>query len=445
MTYVEAFLQEFKSKNASEPEFVQSVEEVVGSLGDLLEERLDLQAAGILERMVEAERIISFRVTWTDDKGKVQVNRGYRVQFSSVLGPYKGGVRFHPSVNLSILKFLGFEQVFKNSLTGLWLGGAKGGSNFNPKGKSDAEIMRFCQALMLELASYIGADIDVLAGDIGVGSRELRYLSGAYKKLAHEFRGAVSGQGVEWGGSHLRTEATGYGLLYFVQAMLRQSEQDVSGKSVVISGSGNVAQFAAEKATQIGAKVLTMSDSSGYVLDESGITSEKLEYIKELKNQRHGRIEEYAKHFEDVTFVAGAKPWGVKADIYLPCATQNEIEATDARMITEHHPLLLAEGANMPSTPEAVEIFQEAKLLYAPGKASNAGGVSVSGLEMAQNSARLSWSQEEVDKRLKVIMDDIHGKCVHYGSTPAGVDYLKGANLAGFIRVADAMLAQGVI
>lgn len=451
-TYIETFLQGFRQRHPHEPEFVQAVEELVSSLGPLFDQRPDLQAASILERITEPERSIAFRVTWLDDQGKPHVNRGYRVQFSSVLGPYKGGLRFHPTVNLSILQFLAFEQIFKNSLTGLWLGGGKGGSDFDPKGKSDAEIMRFCQAFITELANYIGPDTDIPAGDIGVGSREIGYMFGWYKKLVNEFHGSLTGKGTEWGGSNLRPEATGYGLLYFVQAMLEHRNDSLNGKTLAISGAGNVAQYAAQKAIELGGKVLTLSDSSGYIYDPEGINQTKLDHVMAIKNVERGRIKDYLKTYPQATYHEGQRPWQEKADVYLPCATQNEIEAADAKAIAKHQPLIVAEGANMPTTPEALEILQTAGILFAPAKASNAGGVAVSGLEMAQNSMRTAWSLEEVDRKLKAIMHDIHQKCVENGpashspgSKSQTVDYVTGANVAGFLRVAESMLSQGVV
>ncbi|MBC7546605.1 NADP-specific glutamate dehydrogenase [Candidatus Saccharibacteria bacterium] len=451
-TYVADFLTNFRRKHEAEPEFIQSVEELVNSLGQLLDARPDLRSAGVLERITEPERSIQFRVTWVADDGSVHVNRGYRVQFSSVLGPYKGGLRFHPSVNLSILQFLGFEQIFKNSLTGLWLGGGKGGSDFDPKDKSDAEIMRFCQAFITELANYIGPDTDIPAGDIGVGSREIGYLFGWYKKLANEFHGSLTGKGTDWGGSNLRPEATGYGLLYFVDAMLRHRGDSMTGKSVVISGSGNVAQYAAQKAIEFGAKVLTMSDSNGYIIDNAGIDTAKLATILRIKNNDRGRIKQYLDFYPDAEYYEGSRPWKVAADIYLPCATQNEIEIADAQAMVANKPLLVAEGANMPTTPEAVTALQAAGILFAPAKASNAGGVAVSGLEMAQNSMRTAWTLEVVDDRLKEIMQNIHDKCAKHGAsnskyssnTGSDIDYVSGANISGFLRVADAMLSQGI-
>lgn len=445
-TYIDSFLKDFGERHAAEPEFVQSVKEVAGSLGSLLDKHPEYEAAAVLERISEPERLIQFRVAWTDDAGKVQVNRGYRVQFSSLLGPYKGGLRFHPSVNRSVLQFLGFEQIFKNSLTGLWLGGAKGGADFDPKGKSDAEVMRFCQAFITELANYIGPDTDVPAGDIGVGSREIGYMFGQYKKLAGEFHGSLTGKGVDWGGSNLRPEATGYGLVYFVEAMLQERDDSLDGKTVAISGAGNVAQYAAQKALQQGSTVLTMSDSDGTIYDADGIDNEKLQYIMKLKNVERGRIREYADKYETAEFLEGQAPWGVEAEVYLPCATQNELDEAGAKQLAAYKPLIVAEGANMPTTPEALQVIHAAGIAFGPGKASNAGGVAVSGLEMAQNSSRVQWSHEDVDEKLQTIMQDIHAKCVRYGRDEKGaVDYVRGANAAGFQRVAQAMLSQGVV
>jgi glutamate dehydrogenase (NADP+) len=400
----------------------------------------------LLERMVESERIITFRVVWTDDKGDIQVNRGYRIQMNSAIGPYKGGIRFHPSVNLSILKFLAFEQTFKNSLTTLPMGGGKGGADFDPKGKSDNEVMRFCQAFMTELSKHIGSNTDVPAGDIGVGGREVGYMFGQYKRLRNEFTGVLTGKGISFGGSLIRPEATGYGDVYFAQSMLNTKGDSFTGKTVVISGSGNVAQYAAEKATQLGGKVITLSDSSGYIYDADGIDAAKLAYVMEIKNELRGRISDYLTKYPNAKFVAGKRPWEVKCDVALPCATQNELNEDEAKMLVANGCICVAEGANMPSTPEAVLVFHKAKILFAPGKASNAGGVATSGLEMSQNSLRLSWTAEEVDERLKKIMLDIHASCVKYGKDATGyVDYVKGANIAGFVKVADAMMAQGVV
>ncbi len=396
--------------------------------------------------MAEPERVIMFRVPWLDDQGKTQINRGFRIQMNSAIGPYKGGLRFHPTVNLSVLKFLAFEQVFKNSLTTLPMGGGKGGSDFDPKGKSDNEVMKFCQSFMTELQRHIGADTDVPAGDIGVGGREIGFLFGQYKRIRNEFTGILTGKGLAYGGSLIRPEATGYGNVYFAQNMLERKGDTFEGKNVVISGSGNVAQFAAEKATQLGAKVLTMSDSGGYIFDKEGIDEKKLAFIMELKNEKRGRISEYVKEYKNAEYHDGKTPWHVKCDIALPCATQNELHEDDANALVKNGCICVGEGANMPCTPEAIEVFQKAKILFSPGKASNAGGVATSGLEMSQNSMRYSWTAEDVDKKLHEIMRDIHDKCVEFGSDGNGhVDYVKGANIAGFVKVADAMLAQGVV
>lgn len=443
---IDAFVEAVAKNNPNEPEFLQAVHEVAETVIPFIEKNPKYQGKMLLERMVEPERVMMFRVAWVDDKGQTQVNKGYRIQMNSAIGPYKGGLRFHPSVNLSILKFLAFEQVFKNSLTTLPMGGGKGGSNFDPKGKSDNEIMRFCQAFMTELARHIGADTDVPAGDIGVGGREVGYMFGQYKKLRNEFTGVLTGKGITFGGSLIRPEATGYGDVYFAYNMLKTKGQSFDGKTVVVSGSGNVAQYAAEKARQLGGKVVTLSDSSGYIYDAEGIDEEKLAYVMEIKNVNYGRISDYLKKYPNAKFVEGKRPWEVKCDIALPCATQNELNGDDAKTLVANGCICVAEGANMPSTPEAVIEFQKAKILFAPGKASNAGGVATSGLEMSQNSLRLSWSSEEVDDRLKVIMNNIHEACVQYGSDGNGyVDYVKGANIAGFVKVADAMLAQGVV
>lgn len=432
-----------KAKNPNETEFLQAVHEVAETVIPYIAENKAYQDANILNRIVEPERVIMFRVPWIDDKGAFQVNRGYRIQMNSAIGPYKGGLRFHPSVNLSILKFLAFEQVFKNSLTTLPMGGGKGGSDFDPKGKSDNEVMRFCQSFMTELSKYIGADTDVPAGDIGVGGREIGFLFGQYKRLRNEFTGVLTGKGREYGGSLIRPEATGYGNVYFAQNMLQTKGQSFEGKTVVISGSGNVAQYACEKATQLGAKVVTMSDSSGFVYDKDGINAEKLAFIMDLKNNRRGRIKEYADKFK-AEFHEGKRPWSVKCDIALPCATQNELNGDEAKALVANGAICVSEGANMPCTPEAIEIFHKAKLLFAPGKASNAGGVATSGLEMSQNSLRLSWTREEVDEKLHGIMNSIHEACVQYGADSDGyVNYVKGANVAGFLKVANAMVAQG--
>ncbi len=443
---VTAFLGEVAKRNANEPEFMQAVREVAETVIPFIEENPKYQGKMLLERMVEPERVIMFRVVWIDDKGTTQVNRGYRIQMNSAIGPYKGGIRFHPSVNLSILKFLAFEQTFKNSLTTLPMGGGKGGADFDPKGKSDIEIMRFCQAFMTELSKHIGADTDVPAGDIGVGGREVGYMFGQYKRLRNEFTGVLTGKGISFGGSLIRPEATGYGDVYFADSMLKTQGKSFEGQTVVVSGSGNVAQYATEKATQLGGKVVTMSDSSGYIYDEAGIDAEKLAYVMEIKNVNYGRISDYVKKYPSAKFVEGKRPWEVKCDIALPCATQNELDEAEAKMLVANGCICVAEGANMPSTPEAVTVFTNAKILFAPGKASNAGGVATSGLEMSQNSLRLSWSSEEVDERLKTIMKNIHEACVKYGSDGNGyVDYVKGANIAGFVKVADAMLGQGVV
>ena len=443
---ISAFMDWAKARNGAEPEFIQAVHEVAESVIPFIEENPKYKKARILERITEPERTIMFRVSWTDDAGNVHVNRGYRVEFNSAIGPYKGGLRFHPTVNLSVLKFLGFEQIFKNSLTTLPMGGGKGGADFDPKGKSDNEVMRFCQAFMTELSRHIGADTDVPAGDIGVGGREIGYMFGQYKRIRNEFTGVLTGKGLNWGGSLIRPEATGYGTVYFAQEMLATKGDDFKGKKVVVSGSGNVAQYAAEKATELGATVLTLSDSSGYILDTDGINAEKLAHVMHIKNVERGRISDYLKKYPTASFVAGKTPWGVACDIAMPCATQNELNGDDAKALIANGVKCVAEGANMPSTPEAIEAFAAARILFSPGKASNAGGVSTSGLEMSQNSLRLSWSREEVDQRLHGIMKSIHASCVKYGAREDGtIDYVKGANLAGFVKVADAMLDQGVM
>ena len=443
---INAFMDYVKERNAYEPEFLQAVHEVAETVIPFIENNPKYQGKKLLERMVEPERTIMFRVPWVDDNGETQVNRGYRVEFNSAIGPYKGGLRFHPSVNLSILKFLGFEQVFKNSLTTLPMGGGKGGSDFNPKGKSDREVMAFCQSFMTELARHIGPDTDVPAGDIGVGGREIGYMFGQYKRLRNEFTGVLTGKGATWGGSLIRPEATGYGDVYFAENMLKTKGDSFEGKTVVVSGSGNVAQYATEKATELGAKVVTMSDSSGYIYDEAGIDAEKLAFVMELKNVKRGRISEYVDQYPSAKFFAGERPWGTKCDVALPCATQNELNGEEATTLVANGCMCVAEGANMPSTPEAIEVFQKAKILFAPGKASNAGGVATSGLEMSQNSLRLSWTREEVDAKLHSIMNNIHEACVKYGTQEGGyVDYVKGANVAGFVKVADAMLDQGAV
>lgn len=443
---IAAFMDSVSEKNPNESEFLQAVLEVAETVIPFIEENKKYQNKMLLERMVEPERVIMFRVNCLNDKGEIQVNRGYRIQMNSAIGPYKGGLRFHPSVNLSILKFLAFEQTFKNSLTTLPMGGGKGGSDFDPKGKSDNEIMKFCQSFMTELSKHIGADTDVPAGDIGVGGREIGFMFGQYKRLRNEFTGVLTGKGIQFGGSLIRPEATGYGTVYFAQSMLATKGDSFKGKTVVISGSGNVSQYAVEKANELGAKVVTLSDSNGYIYDADGIDSDKLAFVMELKNELRGRISEYVKKYPNAKYVEGKRPWEVKCDVALPCATQNELEGDEAKTLVANGCIAVAEGANMPSTPEAVTVFLEAKILFAPGKASNAGGVATSGLEMSQNSLRLSWTSEEVDQRLKEIMLAIHASCVKYGSDKSGyVDYVKGANIAGFVKVADAMLAQGVV
>lgn len=441
----EEFLEYVKMRTPGEDEFHQAVEEVVGSLWDFLQKNLKYDKHNILERLVEPERVVIFRVPWRDDKGDIHVNRGYRVQFNSAIGPYKGGLRFHPSVNLGILKFLGFEQILKNSLTTLPMGGGKGGSDFDPKGKTDNEVMSFCQSFMTELQRHVGPNTDVPAGDIGVGGREIGYMFGQYKRIRNEFTGVLTGKGIPWGGSLLRPEATGYGLLYFVQEMLFSKGDNIKGKSVAISGSGNVAQYACEKATALGAKVITLSDSAGTIHDPDGITPEKLAYVLELKNVRRGRISEYAKHYK-VAYLEGKKPWGVKCDVALPCATQNEVGKEDAEELVKNGCICVAEGANMPTQPEAVRVLQKNKVLFGPGKASNAGGVAVSGLEMTQNSLRSAWTREEVDAKLQHIMKQVNLQCVKYGTGPDGsVDYVKGANIGGFVKVAQAMIDEGLV
>ena len=437
-------VEELKRRFPNEPEYIQAVSQVLPTIEEEYNKHPEFEKYNLVERLCIPDRIIQFRVTWTDDQGKVQTNMGYRIQHNNAIGPYKGGLRYHKSVNLGILKFLAFEQTFKNSLTTLPMGGAKGGSDFSPRGKSEAEVMRFCQAFMNELYRHIGPDVDVPAGDIGVGGREVGFLFGQYKKLTHEWSGVLTGKGREFGGSLIRPEATGYGTVYFLLSMLETRGISIEGKSVLISGSGNVAQYAAEKCIQLGAKVLTLSDSDGYIYDPDGIDREKLDYVMELKNIERGRIKEYADEYPNAVYHAGQRPWGEKADIALPCATQNEINGEEAQMLVANGVIAVAEGANMPSTPEAIKTFQDAKLLYAPGKASNAGGVSVSGLEMSQNSAHLSWSSEEVDKKLHDIMVSIHDACVREGREKDGsINYIEGANIAGFKKVADAMCAQG--
>ena len=443
---IEQFMNSVRSKNSHETEFLQAVQEVAEAVIPFMEENPKYKTFKILDRIVEPERTILFRVPWLDDKGEIQVNRGYRVEFNSAIGPYKGGLRFHPSVNLSILKFLGFEQTFKNSLTTLPMGGGKGGSDFDPKGKSDNEVMKFCQSFMTELCRHIGPDTDVPAGDIGVGGREIGYMFGQYKRIRNEFTGVLTGKGRNWGGSLIRPEATGYGTVYFAKEMLATKNDSFKGKIVAVSGSGNVAQYATEKATQLGAKVVTLSDSEGYIYDSEGITAEKLAFVMELKNVKRGRISEYAKKYPSAKFVAGKRPWEVKVDIALPCATQNELNEAEAKSLIANGVKCVAEGANMPSTPEAITAFQTAKVQFAPGKASNAGGVATSGLEMSQNSLRLSWAAEEVDSKLHGIMVSIHNACVQYGKEADGtIDYVKGANIAGFVKVADSMIDQGLV
>lgn len=444
--YVSAFIASLSQRNLGEPEFLQAVKEVVDSVAEYVTSSPQLMDMKILERMTEPERVVMFRVPWMDDRGEVHINRGYRVQMNSAIGPYKGGIRFHSSVNLSIMKFLAFEQVFKNALTTLPMGGAKGGSDFSPRGKSDAEVMRFCQSFMTELQKHIGQDRDVPAGDIGVGGREIGYLFGQYKRLRDEFSGTLTGKGLNWGGSILRPEATGYGVCYFAQEMLSAVNQTFEGKTVLVSGSGNVAQYAAQKAMRLGAKVVTLSDSDGFVYDPDGLDEDKMKYVFELKNMRRGRIKEYAEKYPSATYFAGERPWKIPCDIALPCATQNEINGEDAANLLKGGCRCVVEGANMPSTSEAIAAFQTARILYSPGKASNAGGVAVSGLEMTQNSIRQKWTAEEVDAQLHRIMTDIHSACVKYGTENDGyVNYVKGANLAGFMKVADAMLDQGLV
>ncbi|MBR1426096.1 MAG: NADP-specific glutamate dehydrogenase [Paludibacteraceae bacterium] len=444
--YIDRFMADVIQRNPGEKEFHQAVSEVVESVAPYIMQYPYLREQKILERIVEPERVIMFRVPWVDDNGEIQINRGYRVQMNSAIGPYKGGIRFHASVNLSIMKFLAFEQTFKNSLTTLPMGGAKGGSDFSPRGKSDAEVMRFCQSFMTELYRHIGQDTDVPAGDIGVGGREIGYLFGQYKRLRDEFTGTLTGKGQYWGGSRLRPEATGYGLCYFTQAMLATTGLSFEGKTVCISGAGNVAQYAAQKAMRLGAKVVTLSDSDGFVYDAEGLTEDKLAYVFQLKNIRRGRISEYVKQYPSAQYFPGERPWRIACDIALPCATQNEIEKADAEHLLANGCLCVAEGANMPSTPEAIALFQQARILYSPGKASNAGGVATSGLEMTQNSIRQRWTAEEVDEHLHRIMADIHAACLQYGTEEDGyVNYVRGANVAGFIKVANAMVEQGVV
>ena len=443
---IESFMKRVSVKNGHEPEFIQAVQEVAEAVIPIIESNPKYKNARILDRIIEPERTIIFRVPWLDDEGNVQVNRGYRIEFNSALGPYKGGLRFHPSVNLSILKFLGFEQIFKNSLTTLPLGGGKGGSDFNPKGKSDNEVMKFCQSFMTELCRHIGANTDVPAGDIGVGGREIGYMFGQYKRIRNEFTGVLTGKAKNWGGSLIRPEATGYGTVYFAKEMLSTKNESFQNKIVAISGSGNVAQYACEKATELGGKVVTLSDSKGYIYDSEGIDANKLAFVMELKNVKRGRISEYVNTYPSATFIEGKRPWEVKVDIALPCATQNELEGSEAKVLLSNGVMCIAEGANMPSTPEAIEEFHKAKVLFSPGKASNAGGVATSGLEMSQNSLRISWSSKEVDEKLHSIMVSIHEACAEYGTLEDGyVDYVKGANIAGFVKVADSMIDQGLV
>ncbi|BAO54578.1 NADP-specific glutamate dehydrogenase [Nonlabens marinus] len=443
---IQDFIDLVEKRNPNEPEFIQAVTEVAEAVLPFIEDNPKYGADKLLERMAEPERVTMFRVPWTDDNNEVHVNRGYRIQMNSAIGPYKGGLRFHPTVNLSILKFLAFEQTFKNSLTTLPMGGGKGGSDFDPKGKSDREVMRFCQSFMTELQRVIGADTDVPAGDIGVGGREIGYLFGQYKKIRNEFTGILTGKGRSYGGSLIRPEATGYGNVYFAENMLKTRNEKIEGKTVVISGSGNVAQYAAEKIIQLGGKVLTMSDSDGFIYDKEGIHADKLAHIMYIKNEKRGRIKEYLEKYPEATFHADERPWGIKCDIALPCATQNELNGDEAKTLVDNGCMCVGEGANMPCTPEAIEYFLEKKILFSPGKASNAGGVATSGLEMSQNSLRYSWTADEVDNRLHSIMNDIHEACVQYGTDKDGfTDYVKGANIAGFVKVADAMLAQGIV
>ena len=441
---IEEFMAHIEAKNHGEKEFHQAVNEVVESLWDFLKDHPDYVHAKILERITEPERVLMFRVPWRNDKGGVEVNRGFRVEFNSAIGPYKGGLRFHPSVNLGILKFLGFEQVFKNSLTTLPMGGGKGGSDFDPKGKSDNEVMSFCQSFMTELSRHIGPDTDVPAGDIGVGGREIGYMFGQYKRIRNEFTGILTGKGLNWGGSLIRPEATGYGCVYFAEEMLKTKEDSFKGKTVTISGSGNVAQYATEKVNHLGGKVVSLSDSGGTIHDANGIDEEKLSFVMNLKNVKRGRIKEYTEKFGG-KYLENQRPWSIPCDVALPCATQNEINASEAKSLIKNGCIAVAEGANMPSETEAVEVFLNSKILFGPGKAANAGGVAVSGLEMSQNSSRISWGREEVDKKLHQIMQSIHSACVKHGKTDDFTDYVKGANIAGFIKVADAMMDQGIV
>jgi glutamate dehydrogenase (NADP+) len=444
-TSVDTFMEKIQAKNPGETEFLQAVREVVESVMPVIERNPAYRNSKVLERMTEPERVIMFRVPWVDDQGQVQVNRGFRIEMSSALGPYKGGLRFHPQVRLSVLKFLAFEQVFKNSLTTLQMGGGKGGSDFDPKGKSDMEVMRFCQAFMSELSRHIGPNTDVPAGDVGVGAREIGYLFGQYKKLRNEFTGVLTGKGINWGGSLIRPEATGYGAVYFAQEMLATRGREIKGSTVTVSGSGNVAQYAVEKINDFGGKVVSLSDSAGTIHDPDGINAEKLAWVMNLKNVRRGRIREYVQQFPKSTYKEGERPWGIKCDIALPCAIENELSADDARTLVKNGCVCVSEGANMPTTPEGIEVFRENKILYAPGKAANAGGVATSGLEMAQNAQHLSWTREEVDNRLHIIMKSIHSECVKYGKQGDYIDYVIGANIAGFVKVADSMLDQGIV
>ena len=440
----EMFLDKVIAKNPNEPEFIQAVEEFLNSVLPFINKNPKYIDSNILERIIEPERSIIFKVPWLDDMGKVQINRGFRVEFNSSIGPYKGGLRFHPTVNLSILKFLGFEQIFKNALTGLPMGGGKGGSDFDPKGKSDNEVMKFCQSFMIELSRHIGPNTDIPAGDIGVGSREIGYMFGQYKRIKNEFTGVLTGKSQNWGGSLIRPEATGYGVVYFLNEMLKFNKDTLKDKTIVISGSGNVAQYSCEKATELGAKVITLSDSSGFIYDPDGINKEKLDFVFHLKNTKRGRISEYSKKF-GCKFYKNKTPWGIKCDVALPCATQNELTKSDAQLLVKNNCIAVCEGANMPCSIDAVDVFLNNKVLYAPGKASNAGGVAVSGLEMSQNSIRMNWSRDEVNERLKLIMSEIHQNCVKYGSSGEIVNYVNGSNISGFIKVADSMIDQGVV
>jgi len=439
------FMEHVKANNPGQPEFHQAVDEVITSVWPVIENNPKYQSANILERIIEPERAIVFKVTWANDKGEVKVNRGYRIQMNSAIGPYKGGLRFHPSVNLGVLKFLAFEQVFKNSLTTLPLGGAKGGSDFDPKGKSEGEIMRFCHNFMLELSRHIGPNTDVPAGDIGVGAREIGYMFGIYKKLQNQFTGVLTGKGLNWGGSLIRPEATGYGVTYFAQEMLKMRNEDFNGKTVTISGSGNVAQYAVQKVNELGGKVVTLSDSDGTIYDSEGIDCSKLAYIMDLKNKRRGRIKEYTTEYKNAEYLEGKRPWGIECQVALPCATQNELSGEDAKTLISNGCYCVSEGANMPTEPEGVQVFLKNEVLYGQGKAANAGGVATSGLEMTQNSMRLSWTRQEVDTRLHEIMRSIHQTCVRYGKEGQYINYVKGANIGGFVKVADAMVEQGFV